>query len=220
NVPLNSLIVAEFDTPLDVVSATNGFQVQLNGAAISGGIALSDGNKRITFTPLGGLAANSSYAVVIMPQVADIAGNLVTNPGSYTFSTGDAPDTSHPQVTSVSPANNAGGVPVNAVVQVQFSKRIDPYTVNSSTFYLYPQDTGIPIAGSIAVSADGLMATLTPAQPLQTETMYWVNATYGITDLEGQTPSYFSSNFTTGLGAVTTAPTVVGVSPVKIGRAH
>ena len=83
SVPLNSLIVAEFDSPLDVVSASNGFQVLQGGTAVSGGIALSDGNRRITFTPLGGLTANSTYTVVITTQITDVAGNPVINPASF-----------------------------------------------------------------------------------------------------------------------------------------
>ena len=216
NVPLNSLVVAEFDTPLDVVSATNGFEVQFAGAAIRGGIALSDGNKRITFTPLGGLTANSSYTVMILPQVADVAGNTVTNPGNSTFVTSGTTDATSPQATSVSPANGANGasgVATNAVVQLQFSKRIDPFTVNGSTFYLYPSDTGIPVAESLAVSADGLTATLTPTGVLQTATSYQVIATNGITDLEGQAIAFFEPTFTTGLGTATAAPTAVSVSP-------
>ncbi len=214
SVPLNSLVIAEFDTPLDVVSASaGGFQVQLGGAAISGGIALSDSNKRITFTPLGGLSANSTYTVVIGSQLTDVAGNPLVNPGSFTFSTGAVSDTSRPQITNVSPLDGASGVPTNAVVQLQFNKRIDPFTVSSSTFYVYPRDTGMPIAGSIAVSPDGLTAKLTPAVPLQSETTYQVIVTNGITDLEGQATSYFEPAFTTGVGAATTAPVVVSVSP-------
>jgi hypothetical protein len=213
SVPLNSLVVVEFDTPLDVVSASAGFQVQLGGAAISGGVALSDSNKRITFTPLGGLSANSTYKVVIGSQITDVAGNPLANPGSFTFSTSGVTDTSRPQITTVSPLDGASGVSTNAVVQLQFNKRIDPFTVNGSTFYVYPRDTGIPIAGSIAVSSDGLTAKLTPAVPLQTETTYQVIVTNGITDLEGQATSYFEPAFTTGVGAVTTAPVVVSVSP-------
>ncbi len=214
-VPLNSLIVAEFDSPLDVVSASKGFQVQLNGTAISGGIALSDSNMRITFTPLGGVTANSTYTISITSQITDVAGNPLANLGAFTFTTAGTTDTSRPQANNVSPANGASGVPTNAVVQLQFSKRMDPFTVNGSTFYIYPQDTQMPVAGSIAVSADGLTATLTPAGALQTETTYQVIATNGITDLEGQAIGFFEPTFTTGLGAVTTTPQVVSVSPVN-----
>jgi hypothetical protein len=212
-VPLNSLIVAEFDSPLDVVTTTQNFQVQLNGVAISGGIALSDSNKRITFTPLGAFTPNSTYTISIPSQITDIAGNSVVNPGGITFSTATTTDTSLPQVTNISPLNGVSGVPVNAEVQLQFSKLIDPYTVNNTTFYIYPTDTGIPVAASIAVSTDGMTVTLTPAAPLQTETGYQVVATNGITDMEGQGIPNFYASFTTGLGAATTGPTVVSMSP-------
>jgi hypothetical protein len=146
--------------------------------------------------PVVPLATNTSYTVTVA-GVQDVSGNALVAPETTTFTTGTGADLIGPSVVSVSPASNTSGVPVNAVVQIQFSKRIDPFTVNGSTFYLYPQDTGIPMAGSIVVSADGQTATLTPAEPLQTETTYWVIATYGITDLEGQALSYFQSYFGT-----------------------
>src|SRR6266478_3193636 len=70
-IPLNSLVVLEFDEPVDAVSALTGLQVQLAGAPIAGAIALSDGNKRVTLTPTTPLVANSTYLVVTTSQVTD-----------------------------------------------------------------------------------------------------------------------------------------------------
>jgi len=103
------------------------------------------------------------------------------------------------------------GVPTNALVQLGFSERMDALTVNSATFQVYPPATGIPIAGSYAVSADGLSATFTPSALLAASTVYYVNVS-GVSDVVGQVASTFIS-FTTGAGAQTVPLTVVAVSP-------
>ncbi len=216
SVPLNALVVLEFDEPVDATSALSGLQVQLAGVPIPGAIALSDGNKRITFTPSSQLTANSTYLVVTTTQLTDFAGNPLANPDSSTFTTGTATDTTLPTVTNVSPLNSASSVPTNALIQVQFSKRINPLTVTASTFWVYPQGNGpnFLLPGAITVSADGLTATFTPNAPLAPSSLYGINLTTGVTDLEGHPLSGFSgSPFTTAFGSTTTAPTVVMVSP-------
>jgi hypothetical protein len=56
---------------------------------------------------------------------------------------------------------------------------------------------GANIAGTITVAANGLTATFTPSSPLLPSTSYEINATSGITDLEGQDLSGSSTTFTT-----------------------
>ncbi len=214
-VPLNALVVLEFEEPVDEISALTGLQVQLAGAPISGAIALSDGNKRITFTPTLPLTANSTYLVVTTWRLTDFAGNQLSNPDSSTFTTGNANDTTPPIVLSVGPANGAIGVPTNTRIQVLFSKPIDPLTVTNSTLNIFAAQQ---VAASVTVSPDGMTATLTPSSPLIPGTTYTFGPISGITDLVGQslqpgTICFICAAFTTGLGVTTTAPTVVMVSP-------
>src|SRR6266849_982468 len=214
-VPLNALVVLEFDEPIDGTSALTGLQVQLAGIPIPGAIALSDGNKRLTFTPASALAANSTYLVVTTQRLTDFAGNALSNPDSSTFTTGSVTDTTQPSVVTLSPAPGTTGVPTNALIQAQFSKRIDPLTVTSATFSVSESTNFIPIplAGTVTVSSDGLTATFTPSAPLASSTNFQVQLTSPIADLEGNTLASFATTFTTGFVAVTAAPTVVSVSP-------
>jgi YD repeat-containing protein len=214
-VPVNSLVAAQFSQPLSVISAIAGFQVLQGSTLIPGAIALSNGNTLITFTPVSPLTPNTVYTISATAQITDVAENPLTNPGTFTFNTGAAADNTTPVVTTVSPANQAGGVPTNSVIQLQFSKRVDPLTVTTANFLVLPQATGIPIPGTIAVSADGLTATFTPNPALDPSTVYFIEATGGITDLQGHALQFFFAAFSTGLGAVTTAPTVVQVSPAN-----
>src|SRR5271166_2940023 len=130
-VPTNALVVLTFSKPLDPISVTTSFQVESAGQPVAGGIALSNGNEQITFTPQGGLAGNTTYSVVVPAQITDVGGLALSNPATYTFVTGSATDSSTPTVTLVSPANYAVGLPTNGEVQLQFSKPINPLTVIS-----------------------------------------------------------------------------------------
>ena len=212
-VPLNSLLVAQFNEPLSVISATTGLQLQQGSTAIQGAIALSRGNTQVTFTPVAPLTAGTVYTIAVTAQITDVAENPLTNPGTFTFTTGTAADTTTPTVATYSPLNGETGVPTNASVKLHFSKQIDPLTATTSDFYLYPPDSGIPVPAAITFTPDGLTATLAPSSPLQSSTTYTIVATGGISDLEGHALSYFSTSFTTGNATDTTAPTVTQVSP-------
>jgi YD repeat-containing protein len=218
-IPLNSLVVAQFNEPINVISATNGLQVQQSGVAIPGAVALSNGNTQIAFTPQPALLPSTTYTIAFTTQLTDVADNPLMNPGTFTFTTGAAADATIPSVVALNPANGDVGVPTNGVIQLQFSKRIDPLTITTSDFLVNTTEpdygSGFPIAGTISATADGLTATFTPSSPLLPSTNYEVQATGGIMDLEGHalSPAGLLAAFTTGTAEVTTAPTVVQVSP-------
>src|SRR5579864_5518137 len=214
-VPLNALIVLEFSKPLDVISVSKGFEVLSGGNVVTGGIALSDSNKRITFTPSSALAANTAYTVVTTSQITDVGGFAMLNPGSSTFTTGSASDTTTPSVTATSPSSGAVGVPTNAVLQLLFSKPVNPITVTSTTVLFSPgASSSILLPGTITVSADAKTASFVPSSPLLADTAYSLRATTGITDLEGHTLSGGTTwSFTTGTSASTSGPTVMSISP-------
>ncbi|HLJ86040.1 MAG TPA: Ig-like domain-containing protein, partial [Candidatus Angelobacter sp.] len=156
------------------------------------------------------------------PSLTDLADRLIDNPGSFTFQTGNATDNSTPAVATVSPSNGAGNVPGNTVVELQFSKAIDPLTVTSATLQLIPGTIGgsgsvtaggNPIAGTVTVSSNGLSATFIPASPLVLGTSYVVEATPGVSDLEGHGLASFASAFITGVSSSGAGLAVQRISP-------
>ena len=210
NVPLNVPVQVQFSEPLDAITASVGVQLFDNGIEVAGSIALSDGNRRITFTPAAPLSPNTTFTIAPSAEVTDIAGNLVTATPTAAFTTGTESDFQGPSVTWHSPSG-AADVPTNAVMTFSFSERVNPLSVNSQSLWVYPQATAVPIAGSIVVSADGRSVTLRPASPLAPSTSYTMYA-YGITDLVGYA-TYNSADFTTGPGPQTSGPTVAALSP-------
>jgi len=212
NIPTNAIVVLQFNEPLNVINASRGIQITSNGTPIPGSLAFSDANRRLTFTAALPFDQNTLFTVTTTAQLTDLAGNTLSNPGAFTFLTGNAADTVRPNVVTVNPVNGATAVPTNAVIRLQFSERVNPLTVNSSTFRVFTSQFGVPVTGIINVAADGLSATFTPASPLASSTTYFVQA-FSITDLTVQDIGFIQTSFTTSLGVDTEAPTVVAVSP-------
>ena len=95
------------------------------------------------------------------------------------------------------PAANATGVSRNTTVTVTFNDRIQPGTVTTATFRLL--FNGNPVAGTVIVAPDGRSATFTPAATLNPSSSYQIQVNSSVTDLAGQTLSFFVANFTTGV---------------------
>ena len=91
-------------------------------------------------------------------------------------------DKTPPSVVGVSPANGSTGVPVDTTLMVRFSERVDPLTVNASSFYV----SGA--AGSVARWND--TATFTPSSDLRYATVCTVTVTTEVTDLVGNHMSH------------------------------
>jgi RHS repeat-associated protein len=215
NVPTNGLIVLGFSKPIDPISLTNGFQVQSGGQPVAGGVAMSNGNELLTFTPTEGLTAIATYNVTLTSQVTDIGGLALSNPATYSFVTGTTTNTNTPKVSVASPVSYATGVPTNSQIQLEFSEPIDPLTVTSTTFELIPSGTNTYAPGTIAVSSNGLTATFTPTTPFYPSASYLVIASNGITDVAGNPLQYYETYFYTGPNSDTTSPTVTLVSPAN-----
>ncbi len=78
--------------------SASGLRIHTGGVNVPGAYVLEDGQKRIRFTPASQLAANTDYTVTLTSQLRDLAGNTLTNPGTFVFTTGAANDTTAPTV--------------------------------------------------------------------------------------------------------------------------
>jgi hypothetical protein len=76
-----------------------------------------------------------------------------------------------PIVTAISPGIGAVGVSPLASVTAEFSKPLDPSTVNTSTFTL-SDDKGHAVAASVSYNVSTNTATLTPSSPLAPVTIF------------------------------------------------
>jgi large repetitive protein len=88
-----------------------------------------------------------------------------------------------------------------------FNEPIDPVSVNASTTYLYDTQTGVHLAGSMSLDADGRTIVYVPSAALATNRQYYAYA-YGVKDLSGNI-QYVYTAFTTSFVADTQAPVVL-----------
>ena len=212
--PVNARIVLDFDEPLSIISVHRGLQVEADGVPLAGSIALSDGNRRVTFTSDGALAVDTEHTVTVTSDVTDLAGNPLANPGSFDFTTGTAGDLTAPRVSATDPADGTRGVATDTRITVFFDQPIDPLTVTSSTLFV---QTGsqLQVAGLVTVAPDFRSATLVPDSPLMSQTEYELVVSSGVEDLAGNAlvNAGILARFLTSAVADTTPPRVEAVSP-------
>src|SRR5439155_24221018 len=80
-VPLNAVVILDFSEPLHGVNVLHGIQVLAATNPVAGSVALSNGNRRVTFTPAAALLPTTPYTVVLSTAITDLAGNPLDNPG-------------------------------------------------------------------------------------------------------------------------------------------
>src|SRR5712691_4667156 len=127
----------------------------------------------------------------------------------WSFTTGIAPDTTPPAVSSTDPSNGVTGVALNKKIDAIFTEALDPLTINTATFLLKQGLT--PVAGT--VSYVGTTATFSPAVALAPNTTYTATI-LGIKDLAGNlfVNNYVWSFTTAGAVLDTTAAAFSGIS--------
>ena len=144
--------------------------------------------------------------------VKDLAGNALAANFAWGFTTGVAPDTNPPTVSSTVPANAATGVAISGNIAATFSEAMAPLTISTVTFTLHQGSTVV----TGAVSYAGVTATFNPNSDLAPSTNYTATITTGAKDLAGNAlTTVYTWNFTTGVAPDVTAPTVSSTAPTN-----
>ena len=178
-VATNVAVTATFSEAVKSVSATT-FTLKAGAASVTGTVTLS--GTTATFTPAAPLAYSTAYTATITTGVTDLANNALAANYVWSFTTGAAPDTTPPTVSSTNPAGNQTGVATNAAVTATFSEGMSGASLTSATFTL-ADSSGNPVAGT--VTSDGATATFAPTANLANGTTYTATITTGAKDLAG-----------------------------------
>lgn len=215
-VPVNSLVKVAFDKRVLPCSLDDSSFTLYHGWGdrLPGTISLSSDGRLAVFAPEQQLIPGDFYVFAITTGVTDMAGVPVSNPRWITFTAGDGPDTSSPEVVSMLPANGTEDVPTNSGMIVQFSEAIDPTSVNGSTIAV--TSNGVPVEVNCVVDQSGKQATLSLISPntFNPFTSYQVKVTTGIKDTAGNPLAQEAvSNFVTGQAEDTEPPNAIAVSP-------
>jgi large repetitive protein len=211
---LSTPVVLQFNDQLDPITAQTGFSMTTGGTAVTGTFSYSANDETVTFTPASPLAASTTYTVSYSAQIADTVGNPLTNPGSFSFTTGTSAVTTGPSVTVADPANGTYNVGLNVTPHITFSEPVNELSVANvlALFYQDYYQGYATIPGTVTVAANRLSATFTPSAALQPNTQYQLYLC-GYTDIAGNVGSCFSTTFWTGTSADTTPATVSTLSP-------
>lgn len=205
-VAINTQITATFSEPMTVstINTTSFTLACPTATAVTGTVAYAANSNTATFTPSGNLPADTTCTGTISTGAKDAAGNPLSTPYTWSFSTGAAPDTTAPTVVSTNPTNSAGGVCPDQTLSVVFSEPMDPLTISTATFTLSVTG-GASIAGVVSYDTQTSIATFSPTADLSgTTTDYTATikgGAGGVMDLATPANSMaddFSWSFTTG----------------------
>jgi len=201
DVALDTTVTATFSEDVVIGSVTDSTFLLDGGTAVTGAVTYNSGTHTATFVPGAQLSPSTLYTATITTGVEDLAGRQLAANYVWSFTTGVAPDTVAPTVTTpTSPADSATGVSVNTVIQATFSEAMDPATIDTSTFTV---DNGV--TGTVTYDAGTMTATFTPSVALNNDTVYTATITTGATDLAGNPldADYIWSFTTEPVGATT-----------------
>jgi len=205
-VAVNTKFASTFSEAMDPLTITTAtFTVTgPGGTPVTGTIAYT--GVTAVFTPATNLVGNTSYTATITTGAKDLAGNAIASPYVWNWTTGAAPDTTAPKVSSVHFTSVATGVAVNTKITPTFSEAMDPLTITAATFTVTGPG-GTPVAGTIVYT--GVTAVFTPASNLAGNTTYTATITTGAKDLAGNAiASPQAWIWGTGAAPDTTAPKV------------
>ncbi len=206
-VPVNNGGSITFSEAMDCATITGGGGgiVLADNPAFGSPIAINincNGNTATFDPPVPQLQFSKTYYAKVKNTVTDTFANSMNADFSWSFTTGIAADVIAPQISLSSPSAGATGIPTNAAITVALNE-----TVNCSTLNLTVDNGGTLVAGT--TSCSGSSATFTPNAPgLGAGTAYTVTIAAGLKDIAGNTMAGSNWNFTTGLAADITPPTV------------
>jgi ice-binding like protein/Big-like domain-containing protein len=117
-----------------------------------------------------------------------------------------------PMVVLTSPANNATGVSLNTAINASFNERMNPLTINTTTFTLKQGLT--TVLGTVTYS--DTTASFSPLTNLAINTTYTATISKAVKDSMGNAmKADYVWSFTTGNAIDITPPTAISTNPVN-----
>ena len=203
NVVLNKIVTATFNKAMDPNTINTATFLLKDGATVILG-QVSYTALTASFAPTVALSPNKLYTATITTGAKDPSGNPMAADYTWTFTTSTLPT-----VTSTDPAANATGVILSKILTANFSKAMDPTTVNVLTFLL-KQGTN-PVVGTVTYS--GTTATFAPTASFAANTVYTATITTSAKDLMGNSlAANYTWSFTTIANPPPPPPDILGTA--------
>ncbi len=195
NEEMNPSTITDESFSLRVVNPSDGLESEVSGA-----LTYDAASNTMSFLPDTPLAPNTTYTGKVEPIVKDFMGNALQTPYVWTFTTG-----SSPTVTATNPTNLSTGITLNKAITGKFSTKMDPLTINASSFTIKAGTT--PIEGVISYSDS--TATFIPSVDLLPETTYTGTISIEALNTDG-IPLAVEYTWTFNTGA---SPTILSTDP-------
>ncbi|MFZ2960909.1 MAG: Ig-like domain-containing protein, partial [Candidatus Ozemobacteraceae bacterium] len=169
------------------------------------------------FTPETNLAFNATYTFTIATGAKDLSGNALAASYTWSFTTGAAPDTTPPTVTSTDPASSAANIAVGKQLVATFSESMDASTITNTSFTLAGPG-GTPTSGTVTYV--GKIAKFVPESLLAFNATYTATIATGAKDLAGnKLATKYEWTFTTvAAPAVTSTDPASGATEVALNK--
>lgn len=192
-VSISHLIGATFSEAMNQSTITMlTFTIKQGSTIVPGAVTYT--GTQATFAPTSVLEANKVYTGTITTGAKDLSGDALLTDFVFSFTTGNAPDTTKPTISSTDPLNNATSVARNKVIAINFNEAMDPLTINASTIILKQGTTAV--LGSVGYT--GTTATFEPTA-LAAGLTYTATITTGAKDVAGNALAVNTVwSFTTG----------------------
>ncbi|MBI5141187.1 MAG: Ig-like domain-containing protein [Nitrospirae bacterium] len=182
-VPLDSAITIQFSEPMDATLINRGnVRITSNGKDIAGALSLSPDRKSVTFTPASRLPEFAPVTVSVSYMRDDI-GKSMEEPYVASFTTAD-----------ITPPSVVSARLIKGAFVVEFSESVAKAT---ATVDITRADTGEPVSGILAFSAQDMVVTFYPDNPLADATSFMFGLS-GIADAFGNAAQDYSAVFSTG----------------------
>ena len=214
-VPANSSITWFISEPLKTSTVPGAVEVSQNGVLITGSVSYAGNNQVVVFTPSANFLPGANITAFLTSSATDNSGNPLTN---YQFSFTVAPSLAsvNPTILSTSPSQYSSGNYQNSVIDVQFSKPLNPSTVVAGNFYLNSCNNFTNIAGTLSLLSGNTVVRFTPSAPLPASCTYvYVYLTNGLTDTSNLPFAATNWYFYYSTTQDTATPTVSTIAPTN-----
>ncbi|TGM07126.1 hypothetical protein EHQ76_05235 [Leptospira barantonii] len=212
DVSVNTAISVAFSEEIHCGSISGNFTLDDN-VLIPGDVNVTVSNcsgTTASITPTSPLSFNTTYTASVTSGVTDLNSNPLTinSNATWTFTTGNALDSTPPTVTSAVPTDNSNGIGTNVSPMAVFSEVMACGTVNATSFKVRRQSAplGFYLTGSVNCFGTSAVWTPDPMSPFIYNTTYTVEINAGATDGSNNPVVPTSWNFTTGPGPDVTSP--------------
>jgi YD repeat-containing protein len=175
-------------------------RITQEGEPVEGSIQIERGGKEVEFVPYSPLRAGAVVKVSMGEGYE----------GLFTIAV--------PPVDRVEPARAApgrtAGAPLNAVIEIEYSRPLDNSSVNASNVILREASTLQPVLADVTLRGDHIVRVV-PRNPLLPGISYIVDVSANLKDLNGEPASALRGFLTTGRESTFDSPRLLSVTPLN-----